>query len=242
MKANEMVGHSFLKALIYGDSGAGKTCLAAQMPGPIEYWDFDGKLSSAVSYLQRIGKAELLKHIDVYQFAQLPLMERIPAWEKRTQALDALIKAKQPFPFKTVVLDSITTLSHHLMEDYIFRSQTGLKRPLPGINGLQDYGLYEKHMTRMLSGLLAQPINFIVLGHVDVDRDESTGTISRKPLCAGQQLAKKLPIWFDEVYVAKVTSDGKRVLQTQPDATYSIVRTQRGLAKEVPTAVSELIK
>jgi hypothetical protein len=241
MKASALAGHSFLKALIYGDSGAGKTCLAAQAPGPIEYWDFDGKLSSAVSYFKRTGQTALLDQIDVHQFGSLPMLERIPAWEKRTQELDKLIKAKQPFPFKTIVIDSITTLSHHLMEDYIFRSQTGLKRPLPGVNGLQDYSLYEKHMTRVLSGILAQPLNFIVLGHVDIDKDENTGMITRKPLCAGQQLAKKLPIWFEEVYVAKVMSDGKRVLQTQPDATYTIVRTQKGLSKEVPMEMKALL-
>lgn len=237
MKASEMAGHSFFKGLIYGDSGAGKTCLAAQFPGPVEYWDFDNKISSAVDYFKRIGKQALLEQIDVYQFSGLPLVERIPAWEKRTRELDAIIKAKGAFPFKTLVLDSITTLSHHLMEDYIFRSQTGLKRPLPGINGLQDYALYEKHMTRVLSGLLAQPFNFVVLGHVDIDKDQNTGAIDKKPLCAGQQLAKKLPIWFEEVYVAKAKPDGTRVLLTQP-ADGFIARSQRGLDKEIPMTLA----
>lgn len=242
MKASELAGQTYFKGLIYGDSGAGKTCLAAQFPGPIKYWDFDGKISSAVLYLTRQNKPEILEHIEVSQFGNLPLIERIPAWEKETRELDTQIKAGKGFPFKTLVLDSITTLSHHLMEDYIYRSQSGLKRPLPGVNGLQDYSLYEKHMTRVLVGLLGQPINFVVLGHVDIDKDETTGMISRKPLCSGQQLAKKLPIWFEEVYVAKTLPDGKRVLQTQPDSSYSIVRTQRGLAKEIPTDVREILK
>ncbi len=241
MKASEMSAQSYFKGMIYGDSGAGKTCLAAQFPGPIKYWDFDSKISSAVSYLTRIGQTPQLDQIEVHQFANLPLVERIPAWEKETRALDELIKLKKPFPFKTLVLDSITTLSHHLMEDYIFRSQTGLKRPLPGINGLQDYALYEKHMTRVIAGLLAQPFNFVVLGHTDVDKDEATGQISKKPLCAGQQLAKKLPIWFEEVYVAFVKPDGTRWLQTQAGNGY-IARSQRGIAREVPMSIESIIK
>ena len=239
MKASDLKAKPFFKALIYGESGAGKTCLAAQMPGPIEYWDFDHKISSAVYWLSQQGKNAQLDQIDVYQFGQLPLKERIPAWEARTRIIDDLIRKKQPFPFKTLVLDSITSLSHHLMEDYIFRSQTGLKRPLEGVNGLQDYSLYEKHMTRVLTGLLAQDVNIVVLGHVDIDKDETTGQITKKPLCAGQQLAKKLPIWFEEVYVATAKPDGSRVLLTQAVNNY-IARCQRGLAKEVPMTIEAL--
>lgn len=243
MKASDLAGHSFLKLMVYGDSGAGKTVLAASAAelGEVEYWDFDSKLSSAVSHFKRTGKQALLEKIDVHQFGTLPLMERIPAWEKRTRAIDELIKAGKGFPFKTLVIDSITTLSHHLMEDYIYRSQTGLKRPLPGVNGLQDYSLYEKHMTRVLAGLLAQPLNIICVGHVDVEKDEATGQITRRPLCAGQQLAKKLPIWFEEVYVAAVKPDGSRHLMTQPANGY-IARCQRGLAKEIPMSLAEVMK
>lgn len=241
MKANELIHDKHFKALIYGDSGVGKTVLAAQFAklGPVEYWDFDNKISSAVTFMQKQGQEALLSEIDVYQFGNLPLTERIPAFEKRTQIIDAAIKLKKPQAFKTLVIDSITTLSHYLMEDYIFRSQTGLKRPLPGVNGLQDYSLYEKHMTRLLAGLLAQPFNVVVLGHVDIDKDDSTGQISRKPLCAGQQLAKKLPIWFEEVYVAAVKPDGSRYLITQPVNGY-IARCQRGYPKEIPMSFEAL--
>lgn len=239
MKASDLLDKPYFKALVYGDSGVGKTCLAAQMPGPIEYWDFDHKISSAVRYLKQQGKLPQLEQIEVFQFGQLPIKERIPAWEARTRIIDDLIRKKQPFPFKTLVVDSITTLSHHLMEDYIFRSQMGLKRPLEGVNGLQDYSLYEKHMTRALTGLLAQDINVVVLGHVDIDKDETTGQITKKPLCAGQQLAKKLPIWFEEVYVAFAKPDGTRWLLTQAANNY-IARCQRGLPKEIPLSVEAI--
>ena len=241
MKASELLGQTHFKALIYGDSGAGKTCFAASMPGPIEYWDFDHKISSAVRYLQTQNKAAQLDEIEVYQFANLPLMERIPAWEKRLKAINDCVQQKKPLPFKTLVVDSITTLSHHLMEDYIHRSQTGIKRPLPGINAMQDYQLYEKHMTRVITGLLGLPANVVVLGHVTIEKDEATGIISKRCLASGKALPEKLPIWFEEVYVALAKPDGSRVLLTQPLQNY-VARCQRGLPKEVPMKVEEVLK
>jgi len=241
VKASDLIGHSFFKGLIYGPSGMGKTVLVAQFPGPIEYWDFDGKLSSAVYYLPTIGKKEQLATIDVHQFGKLPVKERIPAWEKRTQLIDECIRHGKPMPFKTLVLDTITTLSDMLMDDYIFRSQLGIKRPMEGINSMQDYQLYEKHMTRVLVGLLAQDINVVVLAHMETEKDESTGQIERKPLVKGRALGPKLPMWFEEVYAIVAKSDGSRVLLTQP-VNGHIARCQRGLAKEVPAKIEEILK
>jgi hypothetical protein len=241
MKASELVTKNFIKLLLYGPSGVGKTVLASQFPGPIEYWDFDGKISSSVRYLPTIGKQAQLEQIDVHQFGHLPVKERIPAWEKRTQLIDECIKFKKPFPFKTLVIDSMTTLSDYLMDDYIYRSQLGIKRPMEGVNSMQDYQLYEKHMSRVLVGVLAQDINVVVIAHMDVDKDENTGMIERKPLVKGKALGPKLPMWFEEVYAITAKPDGSRILITQHMHGY-LARCQRGLAKEVPANISEILK
>ncbi len=241
MKASELAQENYFRGLIYGDAGSGKTCLAAQFPGPIEYWDFDGKLSSAVRYLPTLGKAALLEQIDVHQFASMPLKERIPAWEKRSRLIDECITAGKPPPFKTLVIDSLTMFSHYLFEDYVFRSQLGIKR-VGTHYSMQDYGLFASHMTRILTGLLGQlKANIVVLGHIETQKDENTGLVRHQPLVPGQKIAAMLPAWFEEVYVARTLSDGKRVLQTQPGGNY-VARGQRGLAKEVPMTVEELLR
>ena len=241
MKASELQSANYFHGLIYGDAGMGKTCLASQFPGPVEYWDFDGKISSAVRYLTTQGKAKQLDEIEVHQFASLAPKERVPAWERRSQLIDSLTLNKQPLPFKTLVLDSLTMFSHYIMEDYIIRSQTGIKRALPGINALQDYQLYDKHMTRILVGMLSLPCHVVVLGHMETVKDENTGIIKHQPLASGQKLVGKLPAWFEEVYVARFDKDGKRVLQTQPGDGY-VARGQRGLDKFVPLDIEVLLR
>lgn len=232
MKLNEVTSTGFFKGLVYGDSGTGKTIFAAGFPGPIEYWDFDHKISSAAHYYK--NNAEKLAEIDVYQFANLPRDQRIPAFEVRNNIIADLVRTKKPLPFKTLVIDSLTTFTNMIMDDYLVRSQKGIKRAHPDIPSMQDYQMLDKHLSLLIPSWLSLDANVILLGHLKVDKDETTGQILRLPQVPGQ-FATKLPIYCEEVYVSKVTPDGKYVLQTQTDATYKC-RTQRSLPKEIPTS------
>lgn len=237
MKLSELEATTYFKGLVYGDSGTGKTCFAASFPGPIEYWDFDGKASSAAHFFK--NDKERLSDIDVHQFITLPREKRIPAWEFRMNLIQDCVRKNLPLPFKTLVVDSLTTMVNAIMDDYMIRSQLGIKRAHKDINALQDYQLLDKHLSQLIPGLLALNCNVVMLGHLKLDKDEVTGAITRQPLISGQ-FAGKLPIYFEEVYVSTVDSAGKYVLQTQSDATYKC-RTQRGLAKLIPTKYESVL-
>ncbi len=245
MKASELIGDDYVKALIYGNSGAGKTCILGTFleDGPIEIHDFDGKVSSLVQHLRRTLTAdkakEALDQITVFQYNKFPKETRIAEWQKRLAEIDQMRLKKQPLPFKTLSFDSLTTLSSSILDDYIHRSQKGIKRALADIPAMQDYQLLDKHLTQIISGTLSLDCNVIMLGHMHAEKDENTGAILRQPLMAGK-FAAKLPIYFEEVYVAMVDSTGKRVLQTQVDSTYSIVRSQRSLAKQIPATLQAI--
>lgn len=239
MKASELIANNYFKGLIYGDSGVGKTVLAASFPGPIEYWDFDHKLSSAVGHFTRTQQTGLLDNIDVHQFGALTRECRIPAWEVRSKAIDDCVREKKALPFKTLVLDSLTTFTHYMLEDYIYRSQRGLKRSPIDIPCMQDYMLLDKHLTRIITGILSLDCNVVMLGHLGVEKDESSGAILRQPLMTGK-FATKLPIFFEEVYVARMDAQGNRVLQTTPEGGF-IARSQRGYPKQIPMNIKELI-
>lgn len=240
MKLVDLAKNNYFKGLVYGDSGIGKTCFAAAFAefGEVEFWDFDHKISSAANFYS--DKPEILNKISVRQFANLEEVKRIPAWIERTKELDSLVRAGKPLPFKTLVLDSITTFVNTLMRDYLVRSYTALKRPGVDLYGQQDYGILATQLKMFIPNLLVLPCNVIVLGHMETEKDEATGAISRLPMMPGKN-APTLPIWFEEVYVARMNAEGKRILQTQPDSTYKMCRSQRkGLSKEIPMNIDFL--
>lgn len=235
-KLSEISQNDFVKLLVYGDSGTGKTCFAAGAEGPIEYWDFDNKISSAAKFYSH--EPERLAQIDVLEVAQYAPMARIPEFEARMRILDKIITLKQPLHFKTLVIDSLTTLTHYVLQDYMIRSQTGMKRALDGIPAMQDYQLLNMHLKKMVMGLLALPCNVVFLGHMHAEKDEVSGALNREVLMAGK-FAAELPIYFEEVYVSRVNAKGEYVLQTQTDNMFKC-RSQRKLPKEIPAKWSAL--
>ena len=237
MKLSELSDSDFVKMLVYGQSGTGKTCLAGTFPTPTEIWDFDGKANSILKHNN--GNKELLESIDVIQFSKMNPATKISAFKKRMDEIFTLHNNKKPLPFKTLIVDSLTTLTAAILDDYIKVSQTALKRPLDGINCMQDYQLLDKHMTQIITTLLALDCNVLFIGHLTTEKDDVTGAIQRKPLMSGK-FADKISIWFEEVYVSMVDSQGKFVLQTQTDSTYQC-RSQRKLTKYIQTDYKNII-
>lgn len=237
MKLSELGSNPYIKVLVYGPSGSGKTCFAAGFPTPIEIWDFDGKANSAAFYFK--NDPERLSNIEVLPFNKFPKETRIAEFEKRTHAIDKMVKEKKELPFKTLVIDSLTTLTNSIMDDYIYRSQMGIKRALAGVNCLQDYQLLDRHMTQLVSGLMSLDCNVVFIAHIGTEKDENMGTIIKQPLMPGK-FAAKLPIYFEEVYVAKVNDKGEHLLQTKSDYQHTC-RTQRGLAKEIKASYDAII-
>lgn len=236
MKLSEVKETNYVKALVTGPSSTGKTVFACSFPGKIEYWDFDNKISSAANFYRK--QPETLARIEVRQFAKMSRETRMKSAITRLQEIQKLQHENKPLPFDTLVIDSLTTFTNYLLDDYIHVSQKGIKRPLEGINAMQDYQLLDKHMTQIITGLLSLEANIVFIAHTQLEKDETTGAISNTILMPGK-FAAKLPIYFEEVYFSKVDSTGKYVLQTQSDGR-TVCRTQRGLPKEIPTHYTSL--
>lgn len=227
-----------VKLLLLGPSGSGKTVLSCDFPGTVKVFDFDMKISSAAKYYA--NDTERLDKIEAHQFGHLPLKERMQAFQKETRAIDEIIYKKQPLPFKTIVLDSLTTFVEAMLEDYKHVSQLGIKRALADVNSMQDYQLLQIHLKKIITGLLALPCNVIVIGHIQQEKDETTGIVKNNILMPGQ-LAAKLPIYFEEVYLLKTNPQGQRVLQTASDAKTDL-RCQRKHPAEIPATYAEIVK
>lgn len=217
MKLSDVKTDGAQKALIEGDSGVGKTCLAATFPGPKLIFDFDGKVDSAAAYLRHKGLTEHLNQIEVEQFsAQLgtsPIDQLMKIINEKLIPQQKVGKME----CQTLIVDSITTFSAAVLA-HIVKTNPGIKRnetrqgPQPG---LQDYGILRREFQRLIPGLLSLPCNVIMLAHIAVEKDEATGQVMRHAMMDGS-FARELPIYFKEVWRLYV-KDGKRMIQTQSD-------------------------
>jgi hypothetical protein len=239
-------GPDFVKLLLIGASGAGKTVSTASFPGKKLILDFDNKVSSISQFYK--GNP-LLAEIEVKQYGKMTIKPNVAGVKPRMQQfLDdmgvffKMHDAKQKLPFDTIIVDTITTLVDSIMEDYRYVSQLGVKRPNQDQNSQSDYGLLATHFKQIIGRLLALDANVVFVGHSKLETDESTGIRSNEILMPGQ-MASKLGIYFEEVYFAKLNAKNERVWQTVADSKTVFCRTQRrNMPSEIPANYAEIVK
>mgnify|MGYP000116563338 CR=1 FL=1 len=248
MKLSELQSEKdYVKVLLLGASGSGKTVNSMTFPKPIFVADFDNKISSAVKFYS--DQKEILENVNVTQYGKMPITgdqktgrkPRMKAFLEDLQIIYNLQNNKQPLPFQTIVIDTITTATDSILEDYRYVSQTGVKRPNIDQNSQSDYGLLATHFKQIITGILALDCNVVFIGHTQLSKDESTGNITNELLMPGQ-MSSKLGIYFEEVYFSKYDQSGKTVWQTKADSRTSFCRTQRKLPPEISANYSEIIK
>jgi hypothetical protein len=243
-KLSALETSSRLKILIYGHSGVRKTCFACEFPGPIYVADFDGKISSARNWLaDRPEKLEAITY-DSFVEGQNPLIKTaFGRYYKQLLELEKFAAAPEPFPYATVVLDSITTYTQAMLHE-VMSQHPGAKRYDKWTPALQDYGIATSHFKIYLLRLLSLPCNVIVTAHIQLTKDEKTGALVYEPLIYGK-LPGLLPIWFEEVYRAYVedSKEGRKYLmQTQASRKYRARSQIKGLPDPCPTSYEELSK
>lgn len=242
MLLSEVKTEGNLKILLIGAPGAGKTCFAASLPGPVLYLDFDNKVDSAALYYR--DNPELLANVDVRQLAAGLATDPIAEMLKIIN--NELIPQQKTgtLKFKTLVLDSISAFSaaslKHIMDTN------------PGIAGRQTaqgkqpdkphYGILLREFARLIPGLLTLPCNIVMCAHLETYKDESSGIIIRGPMMDGS-FDQKLPQFFKEVWYCYVNDKGQHLAQTKADSKFACLRSQiKGLPNPMPLAYAELTK
>lgn len=224
-KLSEMKPNSKIKLLVYGDSGSGKTCFAAGFPGPIFVHDFDNKIVSAANFWREKSR-EQFNSIDYEEYNRADEKEAYATFNGWLVEAEASTKTGK-FPWRTVVLDSLTLWSDLLMKE-IQRQNPAIKGPAPKVPGMQHYGVFAVYFKDQINRFLALGAeNIIVTAHIDIVKDENTGELLRRPLVAGKN-ATYLPIVFGEVWRAFAEiKDGKAryLAQTRSDHRFNC-RTQ----------------
>src|SRR3990167_6405365 len=194
-----------------GNPTAGKTHLAATFPKPF-FMDFDDGC-------RRVG-------------SKLPFdFEVFDVMNDSQAATHALLRLKEfialktagKLPYRTLVLDSLTTWSQAQMDAIL--TANGRK---DGKAQIQDYGALADDM-RSLFGMAIRVAEFVILiAHEDIEKDELTGAIVASPICLGKKFIKHLPGYVDDMWFCESRAiAGKRSfsIKTLPDSRHPFLRT-----------------
>lgn len=220
-KLSEIKPNENKKILVIGQSGSGKTCFASTFPGPTYFADFDGKVTSAASYLERFDPTKL-GEVDYDNFAadRTDQGHYKRFYDKLTE--HEKLSKEGKLPFKTWVLDSLTRWSEDLMQA-ILKQNPAIKPLAQGVPAMGHYNIHSNWFKEQLGRILALNCNVIVTAHIERKQDESSGEILNKALVSGK-LADYLPIVFEEVYRTYAeTKEGKTIYlaQTKSDSKFA---------------------
>lgn len=219
-----------LKVFVLGDYGTGKSYFASTFPTPGFVFDFDNRI---LSYRGTPWKYE--------SFDASP--KGWVLFEKELLAVEKMVQAGE---FKTVIVDSTTSMTDCAMERALQidprRSDEG--GPIWNVH----YQIVRNLMEGKLHKLLTFKCNMVLLGHWKTELDAKTGAIlSIDPMLTGQ-LSTKVPGYFDEVYCSfsKNTQKGlEYYIRTVPRGYYKARSTISGpnrlLPDEIPNNFTALI-
>ena len=239
LSASIKVSHK--KILVYGESGTGKTTLAASFPGDLLIIDFDNKSDSAYNHWVSL-KPNIIDGIWVEKistnFSSAKPYEQFQALLTKLES-EARSGA---FKYKTVVLDSYTFYSKCLLGFSL--SQTAFKRPTAGKPSFDDYAYIGKQFLSDIGRLFDLPCNFIGIGHIKKNVDDTTGAVTNTLLFDGNSAPGLAPKIFKEVYRSFVKIENNKpvhYLQTKSDGKFEC-NSPPGVPPVIPMSYEELTK
>lgn len=178
----------YMKAVVYGPPGAGKTTMGATFP--------DVLFLSAESGLLSIRDQEL----DVWE---------VENWEDMEEAFKHLKTGDHPY--HSVVIDSLTEVQKKLNE-HIIRKFPQKRRDYEDLMSMSDWGYSIDRLRKMCRAFRDLPLNvvFIALAQEIVTDDE----LIVKPALSGKTLPDELAGWVDAViYCPGPTKDDEGHVQ-----------------------------
>ena len=143
----------YIKALIYGQPGAGKTRFAADAPKP-KWYDWENSTTT-------------LEFVDEYKW--IVEQGRIVRYPDPLELFNSIRKDVRDPEVETIVIDSFTTAVDTYLQDYM--EVEGAKRKGGEFTRFDsDYGPATNLFTKVFTRLQRAKINVVLIGHERFDR------------------------------------------------------------------------
>lgn len=206
--------------IIAGDSFTGKTVSSCTFPKPMLFMDFDGGFRSVLHTKNKKGEriVQDTDGIDVKEFKYTGHIDisldsardkgGVPPPQAKEAATiirrfsDTLKTINQDTKYKTVVIDSLTTLFRILKDAILFANN------IPALRRA-DYGTLERILLdQLIPNFKSLPVDFVILiDHIDMDKDEITGQILEYPIGPSKSMGRNLGKSVDELYRQKIEGE-----------------------------------
>jgi len=178
--------------LFIGPPGSGKSIAAASYPSPIFFFDLDKRIDAVAPMFP--GRADI-----EYESYGPDDYERL--WNKITQ-----IRAGNS-PFKTYVLDSLTSLARMAINYSIsMRSGKGLSKGVIQMTQVDDFNGESRVLSVMMDAFRGTNFksNFILTAHLVETSSKKLNeddVIQQRLLTGGKTIAAEIPGYFNEIYL-----------------------------------------
>jgi hypothetical protein len=216
LKRTNGIENSYIRGLLYGNYGAGKTTAIATLPNPLIISAESGLLSIADSDVAYIEVKTLADMYEAYEF------------------ITSSDEAKQ---FESIALDSITEIG-----DVVLSNE--MKNNKDGRQAYVAYGDKMQELIRAYRDISEKHVFFSA--QASKIKDDNTGRVEYGPGLPWDKLAQKMPYYFDEVYALRVESDEKgeswRGILTQPDGMWGAKSRAGNLEKWESPDLGAIIK
>lgn len=195
--------------LLKGEPGTRKSTAALSYPKPQYWFSFDGKMNALKLPMKLWGIDPKLISFDDYSTWSLTDSKGLSA---RKKLEDMSINC----PFKTIVIDSVTSCADAMLRQTIKEkigktrgsgAQAGKNVGGISVNEMEDYNAEAAGLTEMIALTKDihkyHKIDIILIAHVirtDYKSPDGKTHISRVLVTAGKKPAAKIPAYCDETY------------------------------------------
>lgn len=230
------------RILLYGKAGSGKSALSYTLGEGTQVFDFERGWESGRTLVDQFTPQRKLCDIagPVDEITKMPT----GYVDRATNAPSAFLKFKsdiikvadaisaKTYPFRAVIVDSLTTMFEASMRNILHNQGKKWKDIDPssvagGFIQIQHWGFAFTDITNILNILRSLPIVVILLAHTKNDVEVTTVSedgklkiINREIIglgISGRDMPDKVPSYFEEFWYLKFAGT-KRVIQTLADA------------------------